>query len=757
MGTPDKTQQISSAVSKFEDSPVFNYLNSLSPIKPVKSTDAAQPFSSLSFASLPSIFSSPQVNYDRESRFLQRHQELDLKNAKDQSENEGEITPVNGVNNTTGQNENGNELPGNFDIGINAGETFIGPADESLEFVIELSQALKYDCGSPDCDSTSPEANAERIVQPPDGLHLLQHSEDHESKGKRDVEGISGQNRELMQFSLDGLDSKSTEVLIFSSPNDAIAFRGLVQTSPDTSSSLLASMVPNAAQHEILTAAENRQLLLHQASTLEQYETEGHSFLSSESHFPDGDGQTEMDECFNNNKGGDAKVLVPCGSKMSADLYRGIRRRCLDFEPAQPNRKSYDSSLAVQQVNDNKESQDKRHILFNQGVISTEKRILPGIGLHLNALTSSSKTLKHEKLLPDPSSQLSTADQENLNPVNSENEADPAVKSLQLMEYDPTSASMSYEEINQLSPQKKRHRDLSGEPDSCKRCNCKKSKCLKLYCECFAAGIYCIGPCACQDCLNKPIHEEIVLATRKQIESRNPLAFAPKVIRSSDTMSETWDELNKTPASARHKRGCNCKKSNCLKKYCECYQEGVGCSINCRCEGCKNAFGTKDGTILAGADCEMEEDSEKCEKSAVDLEAWTADGQKNMEPNNSVLLSMPSELNRPVLPMGFPPKAKQLRSSLVGSSYSIRLHHRTGGSGLLSPGLKPLQSNPEDEFPGILYGDAPTIGQTKATSPTSKRVSPPHVDSGSTLGQRSGGRRVILRSIPAFPSLSSHD
>ena len=59
------------------------------------------------------------------------------------------------------------------------------------------------------------------------------------------------------------------------------------------------------------------------------------------------------------------------------------------------------------------------------------------------------------------------------------------------------------------------------------------------YCECFAAGVYCSEPCSCQGCLNKPIHEEIVLSTRKQIEFRNPLAFAPKVIRMSDAGPET--------------------------------------------------------------------------------------------------------------------------------------------------------------------------------------------------------------------------
>ncbi|KZV14429.1 hypothetical protein F511_43244 [Dorcoceras hygrometricum] len=164
----------------------------------------------------------------------------------------------------------------------------------------------------------------------------------------------------------------------------------------------------------------------------------------------------------------------------------------------------------------------------------------------------------------------------------------------------------------------------SSDGDGCKRCNCKKSRCLKLYCDCFAAGIYCAEPCACQACLNRPEHVDTVLETRQQIETRNPLAFAPKVVQHvteppASNCGLEEDATHFTPSSARHKRGCNCKKSMCLKKYCECYQENfylaiqcflslivceevhfpsfgkanVGCSDGCRCEGCKNVFGQK--------------------------------------------------------------------------------------------------------------------------------------------------------------------
>merc|ERR1712072_1609191 len=35
-----------------------------------------------------------------------------------------------------------------------------------------------------------------------------------------------------------------------------------------------------------------------------------------------------------------------------------------------------------------------------------------------------------------------------------------------------------------------------------KRCSCKRTKCLKLYCPCFADGLFCNAKCNCSDCFN---------------------------------------------------------------------------------------------------------------------------------------------------------------------------------------------------------------------------------------------------------------
>lgn len=37
-----------------------------------------------------------------------------------------------------------------------------------------------------------------------------------------------------------------------------------------------------------------------------------------------------------------------------------------------------------------------------------------------------------------------------------------------------------------------------------------------------------------------------------------------------------------------HQKGCHCKKSNCLKNYCECYEAKVPCTDRCKCLSCRN-------------------------------------------------------------------------------------------------------------------------------------------------------------------------
>ncbi|XP_065863255.1 protein tesmin/TSO1-like CXC 2 [Euphorbia lathyris] len=763
MDTPEKTK-ITTPLSKFEDSPVFNYINSLSPIKPVKSIPITQTFQSLSFSSLPSIFTSPHVSSHKESRFLRRHNNSDPSKPEFSSGNGNKVTNHEGTAlDIAHLYDNSSELQENIDPGVSVGEdSVVVPPNKRVRFATELPQKLKYDCGSPVSDPTPRCGPQVDCMSALDGISASEICRKSLPEREANLQAIyqSEQKTEATDSDWENLLTDAADLLIFNSPIDSETFNELMQRTVDPHE------VPEMQIDHVGSGEDELEYPSTQpGETVEPNEINRawESFATSNSN--------NARKGVTSNPSEEAKNEMEMSHEMVvSNLHRGMRRRCLDFETVVARRKnlndhSNSSASNGVQLDEKLASKDKQLMLVNPGSDSS-RRVLPGIGLHLNALTIISKDSKTVNIeassseislhSPGASFQSPISGQELIDPLTlaSEPEIDPTENGVLLLEdVSQTSNCLIADEFNHNSP-KKRRRKLEGENEGCKRCNCKKSKCLKLYCECFAAGVYCIEPCSCQECFNKPIHEDTVLATRKQIESRNPLAFAPKVIRGSETVVEIGDDSNKTPASARHKRGCNCKKSNCLKKYCECYQGGVGCSINCRCEGCKNAFGRKDGSAPPETEAEVEEETEGEENNGPEKASQKIEIRNIEEHNpNNAIPATPLSISRPLLQLPFSSKGKPPRSFLgIGSSSGLYTSQKYGKLNILRPEQKferQLQTVPDEDMPDILRDNYSSPSTGIKTSPNSKRVSPPH----SIIRS---GRKLILQSIPSFPSLTPH-
>ncbi|KAL9669336.1 hypothetical protein QQ045_006881 [Rhodiola kirilowii] len=777
-----------------EESPVFNYLSNLSPIKHVKSIHTSQSFTSLNLTSPSSLFTSPHVVSSlKDSTFLKRHIFSDQSRTDDTDK---------------GTKDSSTEIfLGSCQVGENVFKEDIGlehPATEVSTNHGEQSEVpkvfpwtLEYDYGKPACESMS-----EVFTEQHDGCSVeASHSRAFQGVSKESSDQSDGvpQNtphREMSRLHWYNLATDARDSLFMDSPNETIEFRGLFDKTPGTGEN------PSSLASLFLDNINELQL----AQPICQVDSSGVDMDQEASALEDiqpqySDWAPESIPCsVQEGTHKHSYSVADIAGQLASNSHQGVRRRCLTFETFGGHSKSL-SNVANNLPRVPLQAEEMETSRFEQSIISkpvstfSSKPAKDGIGLHLNALaTAKDKHISLSQNLPpgveinvssstNPSSPATF--QESLHkPLRTASylkDASPLRTDAQASEDDSPAIAHS-EELNSISPRKKRPRLANaGDESSCKRCNCKKSKCLKLYCECFAAGVYCIEPCSCQDCYNKPIHEETVLATRKQIETRNPLAFAPKVVPASQATPYVEDEMANTPASARHRRGCNCKKSSCLKKYCECYQVfvghvysclhirnllpyntpfllqgGVGCSLNCRCESCKNTYGRKDGLEI---DLEVEavpkEEEQPTEKSFVDRGLQKAavrmNEEKIMDPS---FPTVASRLSRLSVKLQFPSKGKPMRSSFRSKELSAGSQNDSKGMKLSSTPLPPkyMPTTPAEEMRELLQNQGSPRNIIKINSPNSKRVSPPQCMS-TPSSSRTTTRKLILQAIPSFPSL----
>ena len=110
-------------------------------------------------------------------------------------------------------------------------------------------------------------------------------------------------------------------------------------------------------------------------------------------------------------------------------------------------------------------------------------------------------------------------------------------------------------------------------------CTCKKTKCIKKYCECFSSGVFCQN-CKCENCENKQNY--LIENNNINKKEEEDLDENKNIKQNNDNNFDLNDNYFKKLII------CTCSKSGCNKNYCECFKAKVKCNNKCRCIKCLN-------------------------------------------------------------------------------------------------------------------------------------------------------------------------
>ncbi|PUZ37860.1 hypothetical protein GQ55_9G153200 [Panicum hallii var. hallii] len=737
----------SAAVSLYEDSPVFDFINSLSPIatpKPLGSAQSVQLFKSSDLVPASSIFTSPQVNPQKEYKPRTRYGYAQLSQGLSPICQRNQIgisscIELSGSPTIASENCRPSEyatiLPSKWPQPIPLGSEILGDAnkqdtdgkaDHSPDVGhVKLSSTCYDQNGIDQLDSSTSGRNVQ------ENELTKQYNDDLAACSLNHLISRSGTGNAVMSKSDLSLEAQQ---LSWKLRSDVIFSKLFMPMDQGNLEDSRRKLFDGSTGCYIQSAADDSHV--YYAGAAEGVAT---------NHDPKMLPSVIQSQLVSNEYFFDTFKIPSDGMALSDHQCGGMHRRSLFNEKVWTSDLSGQSGSNLHHANicgDNYMKPPRSPVYA-----------LPGIGLHLNAVASNASNNKPFTINPPLPPELNSP-----TTIVSCSETGLCSSEVNTLIHDDHSSQKtmpSVDESCQESYKKKRRKLQNGDGGSCRCCSCKKSKCLKLYCACFAAKVYCSGLCSCQGCLNNHTHEETVSCIRKRTESRNPLAFAPTLTRACDSGSDFGDDSNNTPASARHKRGCNCRKSSCLKKYCECFQSGVGCSMSCRCESCKNSFG-KRVLLLA---------TEKMDKGA--KAKGTRSKEEKVAFHKQDVVSQSGDLTS-TEDLFATPSLEPCRSSiLLSSTCSEPPVSTVGCSSQLHNSQSPMKADvlfsPSETcvMEPILVDGSSNIQEVssscttrvKVVSPNKKRVSSLQTGTGlSPIGR--SGRKLVLKSIPSFPSLT---